>query len=98
MQAQNGMRKSDVGASKRRRNCADSTTQDRVSNPSLPWRIGPRDRGGETLQVGNLAVSRDYTDVRDVVNAYIVLAHEDAQGNHNICTESNSHFHPSHNA
>ncbi len=50
------------------------------------WAAQIRD-GCETLQVGNLAISRDYTDVRDVVKAYLVLAQKGSAGEiYNICT------------
>jgi GDP-4-dehydro-6-deoxy-D-mannose reductase len=44
-------------------------------------------RGSETVQVGNLAASRDFTDVRDVVRAYRLLALRGVAGEpYNICS------------
>jgi GDP-4-dehydro-6-deoxy-D-mannose reductase len=44
-------------------------------------------RGSETVQVGNLAASRDFTDVRDVVRAYRLLALKGIAGEpYNICS------------
>jgi GDP-4-dehydro-6-deoxy-D-mannose reductase len=44
-------------------------------------------RGSETVQVGNLAASRDFTDVRDVVRAYRLLALNGVAGEpYNICS------------
>ena len=40
-----------------------------------------------TIQVGNLAASRDFTDVRDVVTAYRLLASKGAAGEvYNVCS------------
>lgn len=43
---------------------------------------------GEKLHVGNLATKRDYTDVRDVVRAYVGLATADElrHGIYNVCS------------
>ncbi|MFZ2058079.1 MAG: GDP-mannose 4,6-dehydratase [Acidimicrobiales bacterium] len=42
---------------------------------------------GGTVQVGNLAASRDFTDVRDVVRAYRLLATNGAAGEaYNVCS------------
>lgn len=43
--------------------------------------------GGETLRVGNLSSKRDFTDVRDIVRAYILLAAKGRTGEvYNVCT------------
>ncbi|GIM95413.1 GDP-mannose 4,6-dehydratase [Paractinoplanes toevensis] len=43
--------------------------------------------GGEVLRVGNLSSKRDFTDVRDVVRAYILLAAKGTVGEvYNVCT------------
>ena len=45
-----------------------------------------RDRGGE-IRVGNLTPRRDITDVRDVVNAYVLLAQRGVAGTvYNVCS------------
>jgi len=44
-------------------------------------------RGSGDVQVGNLAASRDFTDVRDVVRAYRLLAHDGVAGEaYNVCS------------
>lgn len=44
-------------------------------------------RGGGELKVGNLQTSRDYTDVRDVANAYAELISNDTlSSTYNICS------------
>ena len=45
------------------------------SAPSSPerWRPPSPDRGPKRLQVGNLEVERDFSDVRDVVRGYVSL-------------------------
>jgi GDP-4-dehydro-6-deoxy-D-mannose reductase len=46
-------------------------------------------RGGGTLNVGDLASSRDYTDVRDVAEAYRALLEEGRPGEtYNVCSGS----------
>jgi GDP-4-dehydro-6-deoxy-D-mannose reductase len=43
--------------------------------------------GGEVLRVGNLSSKRDFTDVRDVVRAYILLAAKGRTGEvYNVCS------------
>jgi len=43
--------------------------------------------GGEVLRVGNLSSKRDFTDVRDVVRAYILLAAKGTAGEvYNVCS------------
>jgi GDP-4-dehydro-6-deoxy-D-mannose reductase len=43
--------------------------------------------GGQVLRVGNLSSKRDFTDVRDVVRAYILLAAKGTTGEvYNVCT------------
>lgn len=43
--------------------------------------------GGKTLRVGNLSSKRDFTDVRDIVRAYILLAAKGKPGEaYNVCT------------
>lgn len=48
--------------------------------------------GGGTLRVGNLSSRRDFTDVRDIVRAYLLLADSGKAGQaYNVCTgESHS--------
>ena len=44
-------------------------------------------RNGGTVKVGNLTASRDFTDVRDVVRAYRLLATDGAAGEaYNVCS------------
>ena len=38
------------------------------------------------LRVGNLDAERDFTDVRDVVNAYYLLSAKGKQGTYNVCS------------
>ncbi|WP_433381866.1 GDP-mannose 4,6-dehydratase [Actinoplanes sp. CA-142083] len=43
--------------------------------------------GGETLRVGNLSSKRDFTDVRDIVRAYLLLAAKGTAGEvYNVCS------------
>ncbi len=43
--------------------------------------------GGGTLRVGNLSSRRDFTDVRDIVRAYVLLADSGKAGEaYNVCT------------
>lgn len=43
---------------------------------------------GDALEVGNLATRRDYTDVRDVARAYVMMAEADQLGHsvYNLCS------------
>ena len=44
-------------------------------------------QGGHTLKLGELNIFRDFTDVRDVVRAYILLAEKGRKGEaYNICS------------
>jgi len=55
---------------------------------ALARRIVEAERaGGGTIQVGNLGAARDFTDVRDVVRAYRLLALEGEAGEvYNVCS------------
>jgi nucleoside-diphosphate-sugar epimerase len=56
--------------------------------PSFARRVVEVERGlAETLRVGNLDAVRNYTDVRDVVRAY-VLAIDAAPGVYNVCSDA----------
>jgi GDP-4-dehydro-6-deoxy-D-mannose reductase len=45
--------------------------------------------GGASIPVGNLAAARDFTDVRDVVRAYRMLATDGVPGEvYNVCSGS----------
>lgn len=43
-------------------------------------------QSGEPLRVGNIDTTRDYLDVRDVVQAYLALAATADSGSYNICS------------
>jgi len=55
---------------------------------ALARRIVEAERsGGGAIAVGNLAAARDFTDVRDVVRAYRLLATSGAAGEvYNVCS------------
>lgn len=61
---------------------------DRFVCPALAARIVANERsGGEVVQVGNLEARRDFTDVRDVVRAYRMLAVAGQAGvAYNVCS------------
>ena len=61
---------------------------DRFVASALASRIAQAERdGGTTLTVGNLSARRDYTDVRDVVRAYRLLAERGEPGeSYNVCS------------
>ncbi|MFH1390649.1 MAG: GDP-mannose 4,6-dehydratase [Candidatus Margulisiibacteriota bacterium] len=49
--------------------------------------------GGGEIKVGNLDIYRDFTDVRDVVDAYILMAEKGKSGEaYNICRGENQHL------
>ncbi|TAM57966.1 SDR family oxidoreductase [bacterium] len=56
--------------------------------PSFAYRIAQIVAGGDpTLWVGNIESQRDFTDVRDVVRAYALLAEHGAAGQtYNVCS------------
>jgi GDP-4-dehydro-6-deoxy-D-mannose reductase len=61
---------------------------DRFVAAALAARIAANERdGGETVTVGNLSPRRDFTDVRDVVRAYRLLAERGTPGEvYNVCS------------
>ena len=61
---------------------------DKFVASALASRIARAERdGGEVLKVGNLTARRDYTDVRDVVRAYRLLAERGDPGEaYNVCS------------
>ena len=61
---------------------------DRFVAAALAARIASNERSGaEVVQVGNLQTRRDFTDVRDVVRAYRLLAEHGADGEaYNVCS------------
>jgi len=61
---------------------------DRFVASALASRIARAEReGGEVLRVGTLTARRDYTDVRDVVRAYRLLAFQGEPGEaYNVCS------------
>jgi GDP-4-dehydro-6-deoxy-D-mannose reductase len=61
---------------------------DRFVASALASRIARAERDGSTtLTVGNLSARRDYTDVRDVVRAYRLLAEHGEPGeSYNVCS------------
>jgi GDP-4-dehydro-6-deoxy-D-mannose reductase len=57
--------------------------------PDLTKQIAELEKadGEATLRVGNLASKRDFTDVRDIVRAYVLLAEKGKAGEiYNVCT------------
>ncbi len=53
----------------------------------LARRIVEAERGGSDVRVGNLSAARDFTDVRDVVRAYRLLARAGEPGEvYNVCS------------
>lgn len=50
--------------------------------PSWCWQVAEIERSGRpgTLRVGNLDVARDFSDVRDIVRAYVMLVESDRAG------------------
>ena len=57
--------------------------------PDLIDKITSRQNETDPISVGNLASKRDYTDVRDVANAYMLLATHSEQPKqliYNICS------------
>jgi GDP-4-dehydro-6-deoxy-D-mannose reductase len=61
---------------------------DRFVAAALAARIAVNERdGGDTVRVGDLSARRDFTDVRDVVRAYRLLAELGAPGEvYNVCS------------
>lgn len=61
---------------------------DKFVASALASRIARAERdGGEVLRIGNLSARRDYTDVRDVVRAYRLLALRGEPGEaYNVCS------------
>ncbi len=61
---------------------------DRFVAAALASRIAANERTGEkVVRVGNLQARRDFTDVRDVVRAYRLLAERGAEGEaYNVCS------------
>jgi len=61
---------------------------DRFVAPALASRIVRAERGGDPhIPVGNLSARRDFTDVRDVVRAYRLLAEHGTPGEaYNVCS------------
>lgn len=61
---------------------------DKFVAPALASRIARAERdGGEVITVGDLSARRDFTDVRDVVRAYRLLAEHGAPGEvYNVCS------------
>jgi GDP-4-dehydro-6-deoxy-D-mannose reductase len=54
---------------------------------ALGRRVAEAERRGTEVRVGNLAAARDFTDVRDVVRAYRLLAlHGEAGEVYNVCS------------
>ena len=61
---------------------------DRFVAAALACRVAANERNGsEVVRVGNLQAMRDFTDVRDVVRAYRLLAEHGAAGDvYNVCS------------
>ena len=61
---------------------------DRFVAAALASRVAANERtGSEVVRVGNLSARRDFTDVRDVVRAYRLLAADGAAGEaYNVCS------------
>ncbi|MEE2767920.1 MAG: GDP-mannose 4,6-dehydratase [Actinomycetota bacterium] len=61
---------------------------DRFACPALASRIAKNEQSGDAVvQVGNLDARRDFTDVRDVVRAYRMLALDGRAGTaYNVCS------------
>ncbi len=62
---------------------------DRFAIPSFARQIAEAKAAGKSeveLHTGNLAVRRDFTDVRDVVRAYRLLVDRAAPGVYNVCS------------
>ncbi len=61
---------------------------DQFVAPALASRIARAERdGGEVLPIGDLSARRDFTDVRDVVRAYRLLAEHGEPGEvYNVCS------------
>ena len=61
---------------------------DRFVAAALASRVAANERtGSEVVRVGNLSARRDFTDVRDVVRAYRLLAADGATGEaYNVCS------------
>ena len=61
---------------------------DRFAAAALASRVAANERtGAEVVRVGNLQARRDFTDVRDVVRAYRMLATDGAAGEaYNVCS------------
>jgi len=61
---------------------------DKFVAPALASRIARNELdGGDVLTIGNLSARRDFTDVRDVVRAYRLLAEHGAPGEvYNVCS------------
>lgn len=61
---------------------------DKFVAPALASRIARNERdGGDVLTIGNLSARRDFTDVRDVVRAYRLLAEHGEPGEvYNVCS------------
>jgi GDP-4-dehydro-6-deoxy-D-mannose reductase len=56
--------------------------------PDLAKQVAEAEKSGaETIGVGNLSAKRDYTDVRDIVQAYLLLLEKGRSGEiYNICS------------
>jgi GDP-4-dehydro-6-deoxy-D-mannose reductase len=57
--------------------------------PSVARRIAEAEARGQdrvTLSVGNLSAARDFTDVRDIVRAYLLMLGRGVTGIYNVCS------------